>query len=373
MGVEYVREMVFKIADAVSGGEVVPIETAHVSGVSYLTIGEYGAQFLEHLASLGVKVSVFTTSNPSAVDIGGVLEVEEEVLKGQRRIDAALRRLGVNTFYTCAPYEFILTRPRTFHAWAESNAITYINTFRDAWSDKNPGPLALLGAIAGFVPKTPLYTMEGRRPTALVRIEAGPLDSLDAGVVGALVGERLGSGVPYVQGAVFIDEESRREFAAAFSTYSSMVFAVIEGETPHWEEYRRGADFRDKITISPEDVGRYYKDLEVPEAVYLGCPFADVETALWVLSEVKKRGPAKRPIYISTSPSVARQLGRLVEEAARYNVKIFAGSCLVVSPHTRRLRAVATDSLKALYYIPRLHGVRAVPCKRSLCIDLAYA
>ena len=48
MGVEYVKEMVFKIADAVSGGEVVPIETAHVSGVSYLTIGEYGAQFLEH-------------------------------------------------------------------------------------------------------------------------------------------------------------------------------------------------------------------------------------------------------------------------------------------------------------------------------------
>jgi len=40
---EYAREVVLKIADAVAGGQVVSVETAHVSGVSYLTIGDYGA------------------------------------------------------------------------------------------------------------------------------------------------------------------------------------------------------------------------------------------------------------------------------------------------------------------------------------------
>jgi predicted aconitase len=370
---EYAREVVLKIADAVAGGEVVSVETAHISGVSYLTIGEYGVEFLEFLASSGARVSVFTTSNPAAVDLRGVLEVEERVLRGQQRISRALRALGVSLVFSCTPYDFVLTRPRTFHAWAESNAITYINTFRDAWSDKNPGPLALLGAIAGFVPKTGLYTLEGRRPTALVKVEDGPLDSLETGVVGALIGERLGAGVPYLRGVSFVDEESKREFAAALSTYSSMVFAVIEGVTPNWKEYQNLADFQDKIEISKADVARYLKDAGEPDAIYFGCPFADAETILWILGEVKRRGRAKKPVYISTSPGVYSQLGDVVKAAAELNVHIFAGTCLVVSPYTRRFRRIATDSLKALFYIPRLQGVEVFPCRRERCIELAYA
>jgi len=110
---EYARDVVLKIADAVAGGQVVSVETAHVSGVSYLTIGDYGAEFLEFLASTGAKVSVFTTSNPAAVDLGGVLTVSDEVLRGQERIARALRALGVSVTFSCAPYDFILTRPRT--------------------------------------------------------------------------------------------------------------------------------------------------------------------------------------------------------------------------------------------------------------------
>jgi predicted aconitase len=370
---EYARDVVLKIADAVAGGQVVSVETAHVSGVSYLTIGDYGAEFLEFLASTGAKVSVFTTSNPAAVDLGGVLTVSDEVLRGQERIARALRALGVSVTFSCAPYDFILTRPRTFHAWAESNAITYINTFRDAWSDKNPGPLALLGAIAGFVPRTSLYTLEGRRPTASVKIDVGPLDSLEAGIVGALIGERLGSGVPYLRGASFIDEESRREFAAALSTYSSMVFAVVEGVTPNWREYLAVAELRDKIEISRDDVAGYLKDVGEPDVVYFGCPFADVDTVLWILGEVKKRGRAKRPIYVSVSPGVYKQLGDLAKAALDLNVHIFAGACLVVSPFTRRFKHIATNSLKAIFYIPRLHGVEVFPCRRERCIELAYA
>jgi predicted aconitase len=370
---EYAKAVIYKIADAVAGGEVVPIETAHISGVSYLTIGEIGIEFLEYLASGGAKVSVFTTANPAAVDIHGFLELDDRTKQGQRRVIKALVELGVNTTFTCAPYEFVLTRARTFHAWAESNAITYINTFRDAWSDKNPGPLALLSAIAGFVPKTQLYTLEGRRPTVLVKADLDSLDTLEAGVVGALIGEMIGTSIPYVKGIRLVHESSRREFAAALSTYSSIVFAVLEKITPNWEEYLRHADITDKIQISELDIKKYLRDVKTPDIIYLGCPFSDIETLMWVINEVKKRGPAKRPIYISTSPGVYSSLGGLVEEARRYNVVIFSGSCLVVSPHTKKYRIIATDSLKAIYYIPRMHGVDVVPCKKTQCIELAYA
>jgi len=360
-------ETILKIADAISNGEVVEIETAHVSGVSFLTIGKYGVEFLEHLS--GYKVSVFTTSNPIAVDLKGVLGQLEE---GQRRIINALRKMGVSITATCTPYEFVITRPRTYHAWAESSAVAYINTFRDAWSDKNPGPLALLAAITGYAPKTDLYREEGRRPTALVEAKMR-VDGAKAAALGALIGEAVESGIPYIKGVEMSSEEARREFAASLPTYSSIVFAIVEGYTPNWKRYREIADFVDRFSFDEGDIAKYFKDSFEPDLIYLGCPFLDLETALNILKTIKSRGPARKPIYISTSPGVLASLGELVDEMAKYNVRIFAGSCLVVSAAVRSFKTVATNSLKAAYYIKRLHGVEISPCYTEKCIELAYA
>ncbi|MFB6491400.1 MAG: aconitase X [Thermoproteus sp. AZ2] len=371
-GREYAVEAVRKIADAVSEGEVVEVETAHVSGVSYLTLGEYGVRFIEQLAEWGAKVSVFTTSNPAGIDLTSILGVSPEFAAGQRRVISSFIKMGISPISTCAPYEFIKTRPRTMHAWAESNAITYINTFRDAWSDKNPGPLALLAAVAGFAPRTEMYRLEGRRPTALVKARL-ELDALRAGLLGAYIGESLGSGIPYVIGPAFVSEEARREFAAALSTFSSIIFAVIEGATPNWELYNRLADVRDKLDVSEADLSRYLSEAGEPDAVYIGCPHLDAEMLLRIIEMVRGRGPAKKPIYISTSPGVYEAVRAIAEELRERNIYIFAGSCLVVSPYTRRFKTIATDSLKSIYYIPRLHGVRAVPCETLKCIDYAYS
>jgi len=367
-----VAETVRRIADAVSGGEVVEIETAHVSGVSYLTLGEYGVRFIEELAASGAKVKVFTTSNPSGVDISSFLEVSREFAAGQRRVIDAFLKMGISSISTCAPYELLRVKPGTVHAWAESNAITYINTFRDAWSDKNPGPLALLSAVAGFVPKTDMYTSEGRRPTARVHAKIAA-DPLKAGLIGAYIGESLGSGIPYISDLTLNGEEARREFAAALSTYSSIIFAVLEGVTPNWRRYLAAADFRDRITISEEDLSKYLKDLDNPDVIYLGCPHLDLETLLRISKVIFERGRTKRPVYISTSPGVYGALRELVDRLRGYNVHVFAGSCLVVSPYTRRFRVIATDSMKSVYYIPRLHGVKTIPCETTKCIDYAYA
>lgn len=371
-GRQYAIEAVLRIADAVSGGEVIEVETAHISGVSYLTLGEYGVRFIESLASSGARASIFATSNPLGLDLNSVLQIPPEFAAGQRRVVDAFIKIGISPISTCAPYEFIKTRPGTAHAWAESNAITYINTFRDAWSDKNPGPLALLAAVAGFVPKTEMYRLDGRRPTALVKAEV-EADALRAGLLGAYVGERLGAGVPYFTALGFRSEEAKREFAAALSTYSSMIFAVIERTTPNWRRYSELADFGDKLSISEEDLGRYLSGQGEPDAVYIGCPHLDLDTLLKIIRTVQDRGLAKKPIYISTSPGVYGLVKDAAESLRDKNVYIFAGSCLVISPYTRRFRTVATDSLKSVYYMPRLHGVRTIPCETLKCIEYAYS
>ena len=56
-----------KLGDA---ERLVPVKWAHVSGVSYLTIGEYGLDFLKKISeSPNVSFKIFATVNPCGMDI----------------------------------------------------------------------------------------------------------------------------------------------------------------------------------------------------------------------------------------------------------------------------------------------------------------
>lgn len=98
-----------------------------------------------------------------------------------------------------------------------------------------------------------------------------------------------------------------------------------------------------------------------------------METLIKIAKIILERGRAKRPIFISTSPGVYGALKGLADRLREYNVYVFAGSCLVVSPHTRKYKIIATDSMKSVYYVPKLHGVKTIPCETIKCIDYAYA
>jgi len=367
-------EMLRRVADALES-DLVEVETAHVSGVSYLTIGEFGLEFIEDVSN-GARVRVLTTSNPMSFDLDGVLEVDARTVERQRRILSNLRRMGVSLSLSCTPYDFIKPRPRTLHAWGESSAVAYINTFYDAWSDKIPAPMTVLSAITGMTVRTTAYSLEGRRPTVLVDAsKVGRLDSYWSSVLGAYIGSTISRGVPYLTGWRPLDEYSKRAFAAALATYSSIVFSPVEGVTPNWKIYKQKAEFSDRIQVDWKDLSRTAEESEGGEAVYLGCPHASVDyltsVGNYILSNYEGER-ARIPVFISTSRFVLRRLEGLIQRLKRAGVYVFADSCFVVSPHVRKYREVATDSLKAGYYISRLHGVKVVYCSTLNCIDYAF-
>ena len=367
---EYAREVVAKVADAVAGGELVEVDTAHVSGVSYVTLGVHGVEFLEALAEEGAVVSVPTTANPPAVDLFGNLVLGGGEAELQRRAVGALLRMGVSLIPSCAPYEVLRVRRGTVHAWAESSAAAYINIFRGALSDKVPGPLALMAAIAGAVPRTAMYRWEGRVPRILVEVAGGGvLDSLGAGLLGMVVGEVARDRVPLVRGVSFADEAARREFAAALSTYSQLVFAVVEGVTPGWKGYAAAADFEDRVVV---EVPRVDFDPAGIDAVLIGCPHAPPEVLEWLVGLALERG-FRVPVFVSVGGHAHGLPRGLVEKLRGRNLFVVAGGCLVVSGFTKRFRVVATDSVKAAYYLPRLLGVEARLCPREACIKAALA
>lgn len=367
-------EILRRVADALNS-ELIDVETAHISGVSYVTIGEFGLEFIEDVAS-DAKVSVLTTTNPVSFDLDGTLDVNPQTVDKQRRVLESLKRMGASLTLSCTPYDFVRPRPRTIHAWGESSAVAYINTFHDAWSDKVPAPMTVISAITGLTVRTPMYTLGGRRPTVLVDASRiGVTDPYWSSVLGAYVGTRIAQGVPYVVGWRPDGEYSRRAFAAALATYSSIVFSPVERITPNWEVYRRIAEFADRVQIDWRELREFAEGSGGGDVVYLGCPHASVDYLLnvgnYALSKYRGRR-ARVPVFISTSRFVLRLLRDVVQQLGKVGVRVFADSCFVVSPYVRRYRTVATDSLKAGYYMSRLHGVRVVYCRTTDCIDYAF-
>ncbi len=90
--------------------KLVPIEWAHVSGVSYLTIGEYGLDFLKKISSSkGAKFKVFSTVNPCGMDIENweSLEIPRDYAEKQLEIIACYKKLGIANSFTCVPFESV--------------------------------------------------------------------------------------------------------------------------------------------------------------------------------------------------------------------------------------------------------------------------
>jgi predicted aconitase len=66
-GTRTAMELLVALGDIYEAKRLVPIASAHLSGVSYKTIGEGGIGFLESLAK-DAKVCVPTTLNPAGMD-----------------------------------------------------------------------------------------------------------------------------------------------------------------------------------------------------------------------------------------------------------------------------------------------------------------
>ena len=355
------EDKLLKIAKALGTDEVVDIESAHISGISYVNIGEAGLEYIKDLERHRSHVRVFTTCNPGALDLD-VLSAQDP----QQEIVRTLRSLGVSTVLTCTPYEFVRVRPRRYYAWAESSAAAYIASVHDAYCEKFPGPLALLCALCGRAPRIGKMLLENRIPRVLVKLRTGRLTYVRAGILGKYLAETFGEAVPYIENAseIFHSKECVKSFLAAYVTFSNNVFVVLEGITPRSDYYKNIADFGDKVTIDPTDISKEYREVISSDKVELakrrslivvGCPHLSYEATVRCVEALSGLG-AKCLVF--TSRFVKSRLGTL----SRGNVDILADTCLFVSYLVNYVEnnfdVVLTNSVKQAHYLERvLKGV----------------
>jgi len=367
-------QAIVRVGEILGAERLVPIRHAHVSGVSYGTIGEAGLAFIRDLASKGARFAVPTSVNPIGFDsedpwsiarIPGA-RLDEAFVKGQLEILRALREMGAETTLTCTPYytpqvERLGLAPGDSVAWGESSAIAYANSVLGLRTNREGGPLALLAAIAGRTYYWGLHIPENRVPQTLYTLEQGiVLDDAIAGIVGKEIAEST-SGVPAVE-ARFSGEMALREFLAALGTAGATAMAHIIGVSRdpfipdriverHVIDGQRLDELREKYA-PPRD----------PEIIFIGCPHARAEDLARLVSLLESRPRPPKPgktIVFTMSRGEAARAGPLIARARSLGIRVIPDTCLIVSPfaRSREKPAVATNSYKAYFYLSK----RGVP------------
>ncbi len=373
--------VIVKVGEALGAEELVEISHAHISGISYLNIGDAGLELIEDLAGGGCRVEVFTSANPYMVmsDYLGSKHGSSAINK-QLRIISALNRMGVE-FYTCAPYNLRPPKLGDHLAWAESNAVLYSNTVLGAFSNKEGGPLALFAAVVGRTHKSGVHLATNRRPKVLVR--ASNVDGLGFGFLGLMIGELVGERIPRISGLKFGGTYALKSFLAALGTTSNIPMAVIDGVTPGYKELIRDGSYEETFNLGVDDVKSYMREFSANvlsgRGLYLiGCPhlsFRELTNVLEMVEEEaskhkSQRDFSDRELWITTHRGfMGGGLGELPEKLSRYNVKLVGNACAVVSRlDLLKVDYVVTDSAKACSYIRRLSKipVLALPTKELI-------
>lgn len=338
---------------------LVSVVSAHVSGVSHLTIGDYGAEFLERF-SAAAKVVVPTTVNPCGMDLKKWRElgVNEEFARKQLGIVESYRRMGVRDSYTCIPYAAFPTPPVGSHvSWAESSAAIYGNSMLGLRTNRESALSALASAVTGKTPYSDLHLDENRRAAVRVRVKTRRRlqGSLDFGLLGYFAGRLTDRPIGF-DGVASLTPGEAKALAAAIGTSGGSGMFVLGGSIGSVET----VDFTEhEWSLTRDELS----DGEVAEAIVLGCPQVLREEMAELAGLVQGRRFRRRCLLFCPRPvyEQARRQGftRVIEEAGG---EFVCDACADFTPIVGGLgvKSVVTDACKGAHYMKRVHGVKTV-------------
>jgi len=371
--VQKAMELLVSIGDALNADKLIPICSAHVSGVSYTSIGDAGLLFLRDFAKLGAKVKVFTSLNPAGIDLDKwrSMGVSEGFYRKQKEILDAFHEMGVKLTCTCTPY-FSGNIPKAGSdvAWAESSAVVYANSVLNARTNRESGPSALASAITGYTPLCGYHLEDFRNVSHKVVLEFKPKTLLDASIMGFIVGEKVVAGVPVLPKVKSFTSDHLKALSAGLATSGGIsMFRTYESEEK--------LCVKERIFIESSDVNEVldrYSASSAVSTIFFGCPHCSLDELKYLSSLLESRRVKNRiRLWIFTSRSVydrAKRLG-LIDLIEHAGGKVYCDTCPIVMPlHFLHGHVIATNSCKAAYYLTSLHGVEVSLLDVNSCIKL---
>jgi hypothetical protein len=364
-------KILVRLGELFNAERLIPIDSAHISGVSYKTLGDAPTEFLAALADAGGKVKVRTTLNPSSLDTEYLAEkLPANLCQKQFDILKQFEKMGVEKALTCTPY--YLNRPKrgSHLAWAESSAVVYANSMLGAWTNREGGPSALAAAIIGKTPNYGMHKSENRKPNVFVNVETHLQKETEFGALGIRLGRILRDKIPLVQGLRNMSRDKLKQFGAALAT-SGMTNMFQIGT--HVEDMPS-----EKISVGAEDVKRTIEDLSIssastPDLVFIGCPHCSMNEIRQVGHALKgKKVRTGTELWICTSRYIKERAADYVRTIESSGGHVLAGVCTVVSwTEMLGIKNIMTNSAKTAYYAPTLNKADAKLAPLEQCLQSA--
>jgi hypothetical protein len=378
--------LLLDMAAAAGATELVPITSAHLSGVSPLTGGLGLRQFLARLAEDSqANVAVPTTLNAAGCDeaqFEAMRIVAPNFKEHNAEIVARYTQLGVRPTQSCIPYEWEGVVTSGEAAWAESNAICFGNSYTGLVTNRESGLSALAAALTGYTPKYGLMLAENRRPNLAVVVTTLLEDPTDFSILGDWIGKQRQpewqmpyGPIPAIKGLpAELTHEQKKALTAAAANYGCpLLYIDGQGERPP-------AAFQARLKFSQDELLKRYDELAPRTAVSLiaiGCPQASLGE-LRVTAELLKRKQLALnapPLWVFTSSAnkaIAEKTG-LAEIIAGSGALLLENTCPEVVPYdTGWVHHVLTNSMKAEHYIKSgLNGIPTSVMRLADCVALA--
>ena len=163
---------------------------------------------MEELIDGGALPRQSFTTDPRGVEDHVPMSLKDRamfkvIFSGQKRMEQEWERMGIkdSNAYTCTAYmEEVGNIPQygDILGWAESSAVSYVNSVIGARCNRNSGILELMSNILGYVPEFGLLTDEGRKADWIIDVQCQNMP--EPQLLGSAIGFKCIEDVPYIRG-----------------------------------------------------------------------------------------------------------------------------------------------------------------------------
>ena len=362
-------KILVRLGELFNATRLIPISSAHISGVSYKTLGDAPAEFLQALANADGKIKVKATLNPQSFDSEYLVrKLPKHICEKQLNILKQFEKMGFTQSLTCTPY--YLERPKrgSHLAWAESSAVVYANSVLSAWTNREGGPSALAAAIIGKTPDCGMHRAENRQPNIRVDVKTPLQNEAEFGALGIYLGKILEDKIPVIQGLNNVSEVKLKQLGAALAT-TGMVNMFYHNTRLEMGEI-------EKIIVEAEDLKRTSEDLSTtaeakPDLVFIGCPHCSLDEIRKIAGLMDgKKVRAGTEFWVCTSRHVKERTEDYVKKIEKSGGHVLTDMCTIVSwTETLGIKTIMTNSAKTAYYAPTLNKAETVFAPLKQCLE----
>jgi len=366
-------KILVKLGDLFEADRLIPIDSAHISGVSYKTIGDAAIDLLEALAEAGAKSKVRSTANPAGIDYNHLEEMIRLPMmhEKQARIINLYEKMGIDPILTCTPYYVRRPKEDVHLAWAESSTVIYANSVLHSWTNREGGPSALASALVGKTPNYGVHRPENRRADVLVRIELDLKDEAEFGALGIHLGRTLKDEVPAFKGLLRPEEDELKHLGAAMASTGMTSLFYSCASCP------KSSGRLETLSVDADDLKSAFESLsmtnEAPDMIYIGCPHCSLEEVKKVAQRVRGR-KVKDDVkfWVCTSRYVRWKAENYVKMIEAAGGKVISDTCAVVTWLKEiGIDVLMTNSAKTAYYAPTMNKAETIFASLDKCIEAA--